>query len=77
MRKVFCVLAACSFGLTAMASPVTGIFTAVVSQATSDDSDGRAFGRVPSDWVGRTVSGTFSYDVGGPNIIDDNPATTS
>lgn len=77
MRSLSWILVACSFASTAIASPVTGIFTAVVSEATSDDSDGLAFGRIPSDWIGRTVSGTFTYDVDTPKIVDSNSAPDS
>ena len=56
----------------ALAGPVTGTFEGVVVDAVSEDSDSLVFGRSPSGWVGRTVTGTFSYDVATENVIDQD-----
>jgi len=45
----------------AVAEPVRGTFTAVVDFA--QDPGQAAFGRDPSEWVGKEVTGTFEYDV--------------
>ena len=53
------------------AAVVEGTFTAVVTQAS--DPGQLSFGRDPADWVGREVTGTFSYDVDTAGVIDQNP----
>ena len=50
------------------AEPVQGYFTGVVTGAT--DLGQLSFGRDPSDWVGRTVTGTFAYDTNTPLVTD-------
>ena len=55
------------------AAVVEGTFTAVVTEAS--DPGQLSFGRDPADWVGRTVNGTFSYDVDTPNVLEERPLT--
>lgn len=54
------------------AAVVEGTFEGFVTAAS--DPGQAAFGRDPSDWVGREVSGTFRYDVDTPGVSDQNPA---
>jgi len=55
-------------GVTAEAAVVEGTFTAVVTSAS--DPGQLSFNRDPVDWVGRTVTGAFSYDVQTPGVVD-------
>lgn len=57
--------------MSASAAVVEGTFTAIVTQAS--DPGQLSFGRDPADWVGREVTGTFSYDVDTAGVIDQNP----
>lgn len=63
--------AACAAG-TAVAAPVEGTFTAIVTSAS--DPNQLSFGRDPANWVGRTVTGSFSYDVEKPGVSDVVPS---
>ena len=58
--------------VTAEAAVVEGTFTATVTSAS--DPGQLAFGRDPALWVGKTVTGTFSYDVSTPGVVDQNSA---
>jgi len=53
-------------------APITGIWSAVVTDAT--DLNNASFGRDASDWIGRTVTGAFSIHLTAPGIGDRNPA---
>lgn len=53
------------------ASPISGTFTGIVTSAS--DPGQASFGRDPAAWVGKTVSGTFSFDLSTPGIGDANP----
>jgi len=56
----------------AQAAIVEGTFTAIVSEAS--DPGQASFGRDPSTWVGKTVMGSFRYDVDTSGISDLEPA---
>lgn len=49
-------------------APITGIWSAVVTSAT--DLNNASFGRPASDWIGRTVTGSFSIHLTEPGIGD-------
>ena len=59
-------------GVTAEAAVVEGTFTAVVTSAA--DPGQLSFGRDPASWVGKTVAGTFSYDIDTPAVVDQEAA---
>ena len=58
--------------VTAEAAVVEGTFTATVTSAS--DPGQLAFGRDPALWVGKTVTGTFSYDVETQGVVDQDSA---
>jgi len=55
----------------ASAAVVQGTFEGVVNFAS--DPGEAAFGRDPASWLGKTVTGTFRYDIEAVPAIDDNP----
>lgn len=63
---------AVGMAITAEAAVQEGTFTAVVASAS--DPGQLSFGRDPVTWVGKTVNGTFSYDVATPGIVDQDSA---
>ncbi len=76
MEKQFWAAVAGGVALLSSGGPqaavVEGTFTAVVTEAS--DPGQLSFGRDPASWVGMGVTGTFSYDVETPGVIDQNPA---
>ena len=57
--------------IPASAAVVQGTFEGVVTFAS--DPGEAAFGRDPASWLGKTVTGTFRYDIEAVPAIDDNP----
>ena len=66
----FAIVLACGI---ASGGPITGTFTGTVTNAS--DPGQASFGRDPADWVGRSVSGTFVFDVTAPGVSDGDPAS--
>jgi hypothetical protein len=64
-----------SFLVAQATQPLVGVWAGVVTDAT--DLNNASFGRPPSDWIGRTVLGTFAIDIATPGIGDRNPAATA
>lgn len=74
--KTTCSLAAAAATAMFMAMPagsavVQGTFEGIVTVAS--DPGQAAFGRDPAEWLGKTVTGTFRYDIEAVPAIDDNP----
>jgi len=63
---------AIGMAITAEAAVQEGTFTAIVTSAL--DPGQLSFGRDPATWVGKTVNGTFAYDVATPGIVDQDSA---
>lgn len=51
--------------------PITGIYSAVVTDAT--DLNNASFGRDPSEWIGKAVTGIFAIYLATPGIGDRDP----
>ena len=62
---------AVGMAMTVDAAVQEGAFTAVVTSAS--DPGRLSFGRDPVTWVGKTVNGTFAYDVAMPGVMDVVP----
>lgn len=50
--------------------PITGIWSAVVTEAS--DLNDASFGRPASEWIGKTVTGSFSIQLTAPGVGDRN-----
>lgn len=56
-------------------APITGIWSAVVTSAA--DLNSASFGRPASDWVGRTVTGSFSIHLTASGVGDRDGSPTA
>ncbi len=55
--------------------PITGIWSAVVTEAS--DVNNASFGRPASEWIGKTVTGSFSIQLTAAGVGDRNPSPTA
>jgi len=60
-----------SLQIVSAAQPITGVWSAVVTEAT--DLNNASFGRPPSEWIGKTVTGSLSIHLAVPGVGDRNP----